>query len=141
MSSIACLILALGAAGHVVLWVALVNRTHALGIQRRWIDLITIICAIMLAALPPLIAAVLAGFIPAEPTPLSIMSRIAWTYLLLSAAVLMVAVFQRLSWYRNPARTGSLLNNHTSVVHFADPHKSLLSPGIPSWLGNLPWNQ
>src|SRR4051812_37908520 len=142
MSPIACLILALGAAGHVVLWVALVNRTHALGIRRRWIDLITVICGIMLAALPPLIAAVLAGFIPAAAGPLSgVMSRIVWTYLILCAAVLIVAAIQRLSWSRNPARRGSLLNNHTSVVHLADSHETLFSPGIPSLLGSLPRNE
>lgn len=142
MSPIACLILALGAAGHVVLWVALVNRTHALGIQRRWIDLITVICAIMLAALPLLAAMVLAGFIPAAVSAFNgVMSRIVWTYLILCAAVLIVALFQRLSWTRNPARRGSLLNNHTSVVHLTNPKTSLLSQGIPSWLGSLPGNE
>ena len=142
MSPIACVILALGAIGHAVLWIALVNRTHALGIQRRWVDLITAICAIMLAALPLLIAAVLAGFIPAEAGPLSsVMSRVVWTYLILCSAVLVVAVFQRWSWSRNPERHGSLLGNHTSVIHLADSHTSLLSPGIPLWLGSLPGNE
>jgi predicted MPP superfamily phosphohydrolase len=142
MSPIACLILALGAAGHVVLWVALVNRTHALGIRRRWIDLITVICAIMLAALPLLALAVLTGFIPsAVALWSSVMPRIVWTYLILCAAVLMVAVFQRLSWSRNPARNGSVSHNHTTVIQLADPHNSLFPPGIPSWLGNLPRNE
>ena len=97
MSPIACVILAFGAIGHVVLWVALVNRTHALGIQRLWVDLITVICGIMLAALPLLIAAILAGFIPSEAGPLSsVASRIVWTYLTLCAAVLVVAVVSAL---------------------------------------------
>ena len=92
MSPIACVILALGAIGHVVLWIALVNRSHAFGIQRRWVDLITAVCAIILAALPLLIAAILAGFVPAEAGPLSsAVSRIVWTYLILCSAVLIVA--------------------------------------------------
>src|SRR5687768_2570132 len=105
MPPIACVILALGAIGHVVLWVALVNRTHALGIQRHWIDLITAICGVMVAVLPLVVAAILAGFVPAEAGPLSsIVSRFVWTYLVLCAAVLIVAIFQRWRWLRNPER-------------------------------------
>ena len=112
MSPIACVILALGAIGHVVLWVALVNRTHALGIQRHWIDLITAICAIMLAVLPLVIAAILAGFVPADAGPLSsVVSRIVWTYLILCAAVLIVATFQRWRWSSNPERRGAPFQN------------------------------
>jgi predicted MPP superfamily phosphohydrolase len=141
MSPIACVILAFGAIGHVVLWVAIVNRVHAVGIPRCWIDLITVISGIMLAALPPLIAAVLLGFVPADAGPLSTFaSRIVWTYLTLCTAVLLVAVIQRLSWSRNPERRGALLDAETSVVRFPDA-ASLLSPGIPSWFGLLPRNE
>src|SRR5215212_5688989 len=141
MSPIACVILAFGAVGHVVLWVALVNRTHALGIQRRWVDLITAFSAIVLAAVPLLIVAILAGFIPAESGPLSsVAARIVWTYLLMCAAVLVVAILNRWSWSRNPERQGSLVSHHTSVIRLADSHL-LLSPGIPSWLGRLPGNE
>ena len=35
-------LLILGAVGHVMLWVALVNRAHGLGIKRRWVDLMTL---------------------------------------------------------------------------------------------------
>jgi predicted MPP superfamily phosphohydrolase len=141
MSPIACVILALGAIGHVVLWVALVNRTHAFGIQRRWIDLITAICAVMLATPPFLIAAVLAGFVPADAGPLgSVASRIVWTYLTLCAAVLLVATIQRWNWSRHPERDGSSPSTQKSFVRFADS-TPLLSPGIPSWLGRLPGNE
>lgn len=142
MSPIACVILALGAIGHVVLWVALVNRIHALGIHRRWVDLLTAICAIMLAALPPLIVVILAGFVPPQAaTVIGVASRMVWTYLTLCAAVLVVATFQRWNWSRNPERRGSLLSNRTSAIHFAESHSQLLSPGIPSWLGRLPGNE
>jgi predicted MPP superfamily phosphohydrolase len=141
MSPIAYVILALGAIGHVVLWVAIVNRIHAFGIQRRWIDLITIIAGIMLATLPLLITAVLAGFVPADAGPLSsAASRIVWTYLTLCAAVLVVATIQRLSWSRSPERDSSSLNTQKSFVRFADS-RLLLSPGIPSWIGRLPGNE
>ena len=142
MPPIACVILALGAIGHVVLWVALVNRTHALGIQRRWVDLITVICGIMLAALPLAITAILAGFIPAEADALrSVALRIVWTYLTLCAALLVVAVFQRLNWWRKSERLGPLMSDRISVIRLADSQTPLLSPGIPSWLGSLPGNE
>ena len=142
MSPIACVILALGAIGHVVLWVALVNRIHAVGIKRHWIDLITAMSGIMLATLPLLIAAVLTGYIPAVVAPLSsAASRIVWMYLIVCAGVLIVAIVQRCNWSRHPERHGSLLSNHTSVICLKDPQTPLLSPGIPSWLGNLPGNE
>ena len=142
MSPIACVILALGAIGHVVLWVAVVNRTHALGIQRHWIDLITAICGVMVAVLPLVVAAILAGFVPAEAGPLSsIVSRIVWTYLILCAAVLIVAIFQRWRWLRNPERSGALLSHHATIIDLTESHSALLSPGIPSWFGLLPGNE
>ncbi len=141
MSPIACVILALGAIGHVVLWVALVNRTHALGIRRFWVDFITAICGIVLATLPLGIAAVLAGFFPAEGLMINIATRVAWTYLILCAAVLIVAAVQRLVWSRHPERRSSLVSNHTTAVPQIDSTELLLSPGIPTWLGNLPGNQ
>jgi hypothetical protein len=124
-----------------VLWVALINRTHAFGIHRRWIDLITAICAIMLATLPILIAAVLAGFVSADAGPLSsAASRIVWMYLTLCAGVLLVATIQKWIWSRNPERCSSVLSTQKSLVRFEDS-TPLLSPGIPSWLGRLPGNE
>jgi predicted MPP superfamily phosphohydrolase len=141
MSAIACVILILGAAGHVVLWVALVNRIHALGIHRVWVDLLTLLCGIMLAALPLGIAAVLAGIISTESgTPTSIIPRTVWTYLTLCAAVLIVTTTQRAIWLCNPERRGALLSNHTEAVTMSDTNE-LLSPGIPTWLGKLPGNE
>src|SRR5215218_10319074 len=141
MSPTACVILALGALGHIVLWVALVNRTHALGIKRLWVDLITLVCGIMLAALPLLVAAILAGLIPAHAiAPDWIASRFVWTYLTLCAAVFIVALLQRLKWLRNPERQGSLLSHQTSFVCHTASQEPLLAPGIPSWLGLLPGN-
>jgi predicted MPP superfamily phosphohydrolase len=142
MSPIACVILALGAIGHVVLWVALVNRTHALGIQRIWVDLITLLCGALLAVLPLGIAAALAGFISVEPgTVTAIVPRLVWTYLTFCAAVLIVAAIQRAMWLCNPERRGALVTNHTSPAAMGDASEPLLAPGIPSWLGKLPGNE
>jgi predicted MPP superfamily phosphohydrolase len=96
----------------------------------------------MLAALPLAITAVLAGFIPADADALrSVALRIVWTYLTLCAALLVVAGFQRWNWWRKSERRGPLLTDRTSVIRLADSQTPLLSPGIPSWLGNLPGNE
>src|SRR5262245_58286097 len=117
MSPTACVILSAGAIGHVVLWVAVINRSHSYGIKRVWVDVITVAGFILLAALPPVIAAILAGYIPADAGPLSsIASRVVWTYLTLCASVLIVASIQRWRWSRNPERHDSLLSHRTRVI-------------------------
>jgi predicted MPP superfamily phosphohydrolase len=141
MSPVAYVILALGAAGHVVLWVALVNRIHALGIHRVWIDLLTLLCGVMLAALPLAVVATLAGFIPIETGSLShLISQLAWTYLTLCAAVLVVTTTQRTIWFYNPERRGALVSNHTAPVA-TERTTELLAAGVASWLGRLPRNE
>src|SRR6478609_9198513 len=142
MSPVACVILALGAIGHAVLWIALVNRIHALGIKRHWVDLLTAICVLFLGALPFLILAILVGFIPPGIAPLtSPLSRAVWTYLTFCSGLLLVAAFQRWRWSHNPERHGALISNHRAAVHVAGDRASLLSPGITFWLGSLPGNE
>ena len=142
MSPTALLILAAGAIGHVVLWVAVVNRVHAMGIARRWIDLSTAIAFILLASLPFAVAVVLAGFVPADASSLgSVLSRAVWTYLTFCTAVLIVAVVQRLRWQSHPERRGLLRRYEISPVQFSESQLPLLIPGIPSLLGSLPGNE
>jgi predicted MPP superfamily phosphohydrolase len=142
MSLIACVILACGAVGHAVLWIALVNRIHAYGIQRRWIDLLTVICAGMCAVLPIIIAAAITDIFPSIPASLAQFAYVAaWTYLALCTAVLIVAILQRLNWMFHSERRGCLISNHTSIIRLADSDGPLLAAGIPSWLGRLPGNE
>ena len=55
----ALLLLAFGAVGHMVLWMALINRCHGLGIRRCWINLMTVACLAALAFAPVAVAAAL----------------------------------------------------------------------------------
>jgi predicted MPP superfamily phosphohydrolase len=142
MSPIACVIVACGAVGHTVLWIALVNRLHAYGMQRRWIDLLTIICAGMCATLPIIVAAAITGIFPSIPVPLARFAYLAaWTYIAVCTAVFIVAILQRLSWFLHRERRGCLISNHTSIIRLADSDAQLLAAGIPSLLGRLPGNE
>ena len=62
----ALILLALGAVGHAILWVALVNRLHGLGIQRRWVNLLTWVCIILFAVAPIAVATVEDGTKPED---------------------------------------------------------------------------
>jgi predicted MPP superfamily phosphohydrolase len=142
MSLIACEILACGAVGHTVLWIALVNRIHAYGMQRRWIDWLTVVSAAMCAMLPIMLAAAITGIFPSIPASLARVAYIAaWTYLAACTAVLIAAILQRLSWFLHSERRGCLISNHTSIIRLADSDGALLAAGIPSWLGRLPGNE
>jgi uncharacterized protein len=133
----------LGAIGHLVLWVALVNRAHALGIRRRWVTLMTLACIVMFAVLP--IAILAALWIGAAPEPTSratVLYAVAWTYIAACAVVCVVATVQRLQWRFHAERKGVLTSNHTTRVnlatHLADP---VISPGVATWLSRIPGNQ
>jgi predicted MPP superfamily phosphohydrolase len=129
----------LAAVGHVILWVACVNRLHALGIKRIWIHLLTIGCGLALAAIPLAIALVLDRGSIERWTP---GSAAVWCYL---AACSALSIFSVARWWRlrrHHERIGSVFSNHTTVYH---PSKSvdrpLTAPGIPTWLARLPFNE
>src|SRR5687768_10268706 len=63
MPIVPLLLLTFGAIGHVILWVALVNRAHGLGIHRRWVNVVTLFCVMMFAVMPWVVAAVLVGLV------------------------------------------------------------------------------
>jgi predicted MPP superfamily phosphohydrolase len=139
----AYVLLALGAVGHVVFWAALVNRIHALGIKRLWVDLLTLMCGVCLALLPPVVFTGLAAvFWPSLTLPLRLPSAAAWTYIGLCAMFCVIAAVQRLFWRRHPERRGIVLSNHTVSRCVTDvSNQQLTAPGIPTWLNRLPGNE
>ncbi|HEX5470432.1 MAG TPA: metallophosphoesterase [Lacipirellulaceae bacterium] len=142
MSLIHVVLLIVGAAGHTILWVALVNRTHALGIHRHWIDGITNFCGLMFIAVPLLAAAAFSGIlVPPSAWWANVASKAFWAYVVICAAICVVAIVQRWSWWRHPERRGTLLADRTSRVKRADSDESLAAPGIWSWLSHLPGNE
>jgi predicted MPP superfamily phosphohydrolase len=136
-------ILLLGAIGHVILWVALVNRAHGLGIHRRWVNVLTMLCGAMFVVMPVAIAAALASVLTEQRSLWTdSLYAAAWSYVAGCAVVCVFAAVQRWQWRRHPERQGALLSNHTKQInvanHVAEP---LTAPGISTWLSRLPGNE
>jgi uncharacterized protein len=137
------MLLVLGAVGHVVFWVAIVNRLHGLGINRLAVNALTLLCAIALAAIPPLATvAVLPGLLDREALVSEAVTSMMWTYLIGCTAVAIVATAQRAYWLFHAERRDLLLANHTTRIDFsAKPTAVLTAPGIPYLLSRLPGNE
>jgi uncharacterized protein len=134
-------ILALGAVGHMVLWVALINRVHALGIARRWVNLMTLVFLFMLAFVPVAVAAALVVQAENGSFALRLASMFAWGYAGLCAAFCVGSALQRWYWARHPELATALLTNHTSQLDLRDRFEAMIARGVPTWLGRVPGNQ
>src|SRR4051794_30261565 len=105
MSPLAITILIIGAIGHVVLWCAIVNRIHAWGLPRRWIDALTILSGLALIALPLATLGVIFRIkYPPSIAQATILSRVAWCYVGFCNVVLAFSITQRLLWFRHTER-------------------------------------
>jgi len=133
-------ILTLGAIGHVVLWVGLVNRAHGLGLGRQWVKVLTALCCILFVAVPIAVGAAIGRqwtFPPADAT-----AAVAWDYLSVCAIVCVVAGIQRWRWFLHQERRGAIISNHTAQISLPEAVAGPLTPpGISRWLSRLPGNQ
>ena len=136
-------LLSLGVVGHVVLWVALVNRAHGLGIHRRWVDAMTAFCVLMFCVLPiAVVAALVSVLAPRMTLPITLAYAAARIYIVACAAVCVVAATQRLYWKFHAERRGALASNHTATIDVAaESNESLTAPGFSTLLGRLPLNE
>ena len=133
------LILFFGAIGHAVLWTMLVNRVHAFGIDRRWIDLATMLCAVAMVAIAAVIAIVL--FMTSAASGLEWARNAAWFYLAGCTLVCVFTAVQRIRFAYHPERCG-VLKNHTKRVDLErETETPLAAPGVAGWLSRLPGNQ
>jgi predicted MPP superfamily phosphohydrolase len=137
------LLLILAALGHVIFWAALVNRVHGVGISRHAIDVITALCAVMMAAIPLAIAVVFWRWWTVDATWGGESTRSAvWMYVAAMAAVCVYAAVDRLWRTLHPERRGALVENHTSRVVVQPPGgASIVSAGIPRLLSHIPLNE
>lgn len=138
----AFLLLALGAIGHMVLWVALVNRIHSFGIARFWVKSSTagFVAAYMFA---PLAVAGAIGWqvwgTPTAFTQFAVMA--AWTYVALCAGLCVVSTIHRLYLWRHPERAALPSHNLTTPIPLHERRREMFAPGIPALIGALPGNQ
>ncbi len=134
--------LALGAVGHVILWVMLVNRLHALAINRRVMNLLTALCGLALVSLPVAVATTLWWLAPVEAVGRgSLFWAAAWSYV---AGCDMLAIVVPIQWLWHafhPERLGAVVKNDTTVLDLRKSAGSLIAPGIPTWLSRIPGNE
>lgn len=126
-----------------VLWVALVNRTHALGINRHWMHLLTLACIFMFAVMPIAVGAASIYANRPEPSLLAtLLYAAAGTYVIACAVVCIVGAVQRLYWRFHGERKSVVTSNHTTRINLAKQcNDPLLCSGPIAWLGRLPGNQ
>ena len=131
------------AAGHVVFWASVVNRTHGLGIPRRTIDAITVASAVMMAGVPLAIAAVFWKWATVDATWGGPLVWIAvWAYLGAMAACAIYAVVNHLWRVLHHERRGALVGNHTTRVDLRSSASGpLAASGVPALIAHLPLNE
>ncbi len=134
------LIIIVGCLGHAILWATLVNRVHSLGIERRWIDLLTVLCGIAVVSIPVALAVVL---FQTDDNGVRFLARnAALVYLAACAMWSIVAVGLRLWLVFHPERRGALAENHTTRINLRqEAPQPLAAPGVSDWLTRLPGNQ
>jgi predicted MPP superfamily phosphohydrolase len=134
------LIVIFGCLGHAILWATLVNRVHALGIERRWVDLLTLLCAAALVLIPTALALVL--FRTDADGDVILARNVAWLYLVACALWSIFAIGHRYWLVSHPERGGALAENHTTRIDLRkDAQQPLAAPGVSDWLTRLPGNQ
>ncbi len=135
-------LLALGAIGHMVLWVAIINRVHSLGMARFWIKLFTAGFVAALAFAPVAVASILAWQRWGTPTGLmQFAATAAWIYVALCAGLCIVSTVHRLYLWWHPERVALPTHNLTRPIHLHERRREMIAPGIPSLIGALPGNQ
>ena len=141
--ALAILSLTVATVGHVVFWVGLVNRLHAVAWHRRLIDALTALCGMMLVAVPVVVALAiwLHGFdLPSGSSPTEFWAI--WLAVPAFAFIALYAAWQRwIVW--NADRAGaSVLANHTHLVDVRQlTDQPLTAPGVPTLLARLPGNE
>jgi predicted MPP superfamily phosphohydrolase len=131
-------LLIFAALGHVILWVAAVNRLHAVRINRRLMHFLTAVCGIALIAVPLLFAWDLFG----DPNEWVLDSGLAWFYAASCAVVCIYSIAQW--WYlrTHPERQALVIANHTTTFRPQDQiDRPLTARGLPAWLARLPFNE
>lgn len=126
----ALILLALAAVGHMVLWVALINRIHAVGIRRLWIDSLTLVFlgAIIIAPLA------IAWVVYNQPSDDTLAERLAASsattaYLWICAAIAVVSTARRLVHWQQTRYCDALNSDRASIINLPQADATYIAPG------------
>lgn len=134
-------LLILGAVGHMVLWMALINRVHAIGVPRRWINAMTLMFLAVLVFAPLAVAAALYVHYANDSAASQSLAFFAWVYVVLCAGVCVASALQRLYLATHAELGTPSISNHTQRIQLRHKSASLAAPGLPMFLARLPGNQ
>jgi uncharacterized protein len=137
----ALILLALASVGHAVLWLALINRIHGVGIRRVWVDLLTLFFLAAAVAAPLLVGWALYN----QPTG-SLSERLAASpaseiYLALCAIVLVVASVNRWQQSRRDRRCNTLLSDRVTRVALPAAAATYVARGRFYLVARAPFNE
>lgn len=128
-------------AGHTVFWVAIVNRTHAYGWNRKLVDVLMLACMLLCAfGFWPLAQFAAGPHYPSTLPRLPELLASAWGYASLTLAAL--ALLHSTYCYFHPERRGGIAKRVVTPIKLVSSEPgALLAPGLPRGLGGLPGNQ
>lgn len=131
-------------AGHTMLWVMVVNRSHAYGWPRKRVDYLTLVCGFMLLVGTWLVAVGCFGggakLVPPSIATAVCLPAVAYTWLSVAAGLVGIA---HAAWRSLlPERRGGERSRRESPIDLDRATvEELLAPGMPRILGRLPGNQ
>lgn len=127
--------------GNVVLWVGLVNRTHAYGWNRKFVDVLTLgFGGLMLLGIWPITQFAAGDAYPSNWPRLTeaVATACGWGAVGVAAIAVVHAAWRQL----HPERRGGFADRRDQPLEIqVATHGELLAPGAPRRLGSLPGNQ
>ena len=129
--------------GHVVLWVAIVNRLHAYALPRKLIDLATLASGLLLVLLvwPLLLVTAQQLAIPTSYTLGMAPGPLSTAYAWFCAAVAVGGMLGRLYLACHKELVGVVRDRKSHLLPLPYGPHELLAPGLPRLVGSLPGNQ
>jgi predicted MPP superfamily phosphohydrolase len=137
----ALIFLALAAVGHAVLWVALINRIHGVGIRRVWVDSLTLVFLAAGVSAPLLITWALYNQPAGSLRDRLVASPTSEIYVVLCVLVLVVASVHRWLQSRRDRGCRTLLSDHVTRVDLPAKPATYIASGRFYLVARAPLNE
>lgn len=138
---VSLMLFAVALGGLSVTMVGMVNRTHALGWNRKLVDVLTLACGLlMVLGVWPLWQFAAGEHYPAllPALPPVVAGTIGWT----AVAVAVLALTHNAWRWLHPERRGGVLKRTATALDLGTPNPAeWLAPGLPRFVGTLPLNE
>ena len=128
---------AIAGVGHLVLWIALVNRLHGTALKRDLMDALTALCGLGVTLLPLAVFLVLrptwwSGHSTSSHGRLGFLEVVAWAYVWGCAAIAIAAALHRLWLFLHPERRRTILRHQSTLLPMANGSAGSLASAMAS---------